>query len=169
MPVFMSESSKVPFLAVAVVLDGGARAASVTRSHGDALERALTASAAHKIAGIDLVELSIHPTSFAALRKHLHLPDDTVGLYDLFPLAGHLSNELRTVAAQFLAAEALWALEEQGQLGGVPLNIRLTVPKGWKSSPKEIHEKLLEAGALNLTEDGIRTYKEVKAAFDASA
>ncbi len=165
----MGETSDSLFLAVAVILDANARPASVTRSHGDALERALTASAGHTIAGLDLVELTIHPTSFSAIRKHLHLPDETVGLYDVFPLAGHLSQELRTVAAQFLAAEALWALEEQGQLGGVPLNIKLTVPKGWSSAPKELHTRLVDAGALNLSSSGIQTYKSVKAAFDASA
>ena len=163
----MNDSSNTPFLALAVVLDASARPASVTRSHGDALERALVATSSHAIAGLDLVELTIHPTSFSAIRKHLYLPDDTVGLYDVFPLAGHLSPELRTVAAQFLAAEALWALEEQGQLGGVPLNIKLTLPKNWTSDPKEIHERLVQAGALNLTDDGIQTYKAVKAAFDS--
>jgi hypothetical protein len=164
----MDDSAKPPFLAIAVVLDGGARAAAVTRSHADAYERALSAAEGADISGVDLIELSINPTSFLALRKIFQLDENTVGLYDLFPLAGHLAPELRTVASQFLAAEALWALEEQGQLGGIPLNLKLSLPKGWKSDPKELHERLVTAGALDLSPTAIQTYKDVKATFDAS-
>ena len=41
---------------------------------------------------------------------------DTVTVYDLFPLSALLDPRYRTVAGQFLAAEALWTLEEQGML-----------------------------------------------------
>jgi hypothetical protein len=72
------------------------------------------------------------------------------------------------VAGQFLAAEALWTLEEQGQLGGVPVNVKLDIPNGWEKDPKAIHAKLLEAGALELSPEGIETFKTVKSAWDAA-
>ena len=157
-----------PFLVLTVVLDGGARPASVTRSHGDAMERAIRAADGQDIAGLDLVELTIPPPPFGALRKHLGANPDTVGLYEIYPLASHLTGELRRIAGQFLAAEALWALEEQGLLAGVPLNVKFDVPRGWSSDPKDLHERLLTAGALELTAEGIETFKNVKSAFDAS-
>ncbi len=165
----MSEAKREsrPFLLLTVVLDGGARAAAVTRSHGQAYQQALDAADGAELAGLDIVELPILPASFAALRKHFGLPEETVGLYDLFPLAGHLDPSLRRIAGQFLAAEVLWALEEQQALGGVPLRVTLEVPAGWERDPKAIHEKLLAAGALDLTEEGVATYKRVKAAWDA--
>lgn len=158
-----------PFLVVTALLDGGARPAAVTRSHGDAMERAFVASSSEQTAGLDLVELPISPAAFGALRKALSLEDSVVGLYDVFPLAAHLDPSVRTVAGQFLAAEAVWALEEQGQLGGVPLNVRLDLPKGWDKAPKAVHERLVRAGALDLTEDAIETFKRVKGSWDQSA
>ena len=158
-----------PFILVTVLLDAGARPAAVTRSHGDAMERAYIASSAEKTAGLDLVELPITPAAFAALRKALGLPDAVVGLYDVFPLAAHLSPAVRRVAGQFLAAEAVWTLEEQGQLGGVPLNARLDLPKGWSNNPKEVHQKLVGAGALDLSADAIDAFKRIKSAWDASS
>jgi hypothetical protein len=155
-----------PFFVLTVLLDGAARPAAVTRSHGDALERAMNAAGGHAIAGLDLVELPIAPAAFAQLRKHLGLPDGTVGLYDMFPLAAHLDGEVRKVAGQFLAAEAVWALEEQGALGAVPLNLKLDLPGAWDRDPKKIHERLVGAGALDLTPQGIEVYKEVKTRFD---
>ncbi len=163
-----AERETRPFLLLTVVLDGGARAAAVTRSHGEAYQQAMEAAAGADLAGMDIVELPILPASFAALRKHFGLPDDAVGLYDLFPLAGHLDPSLRRIAGQFLAAEVLWALEDQQALGGVPLRVTLDVPEGWERDPKAIHEKLLAAGALDLTEEGVATYKRVKAAWDAT-
>ena len=52
-------------------------------------------------------------------------------------------------AGQFLAAEALWTMDEQGLLGGVPVNVKLDVPKGWKTDPKDIHQHLVAEGALD--------------------
>ena len=164
-----SERDPRPFIVVTALLDSGARPAAVTRSHGDAMERAFVASSSEDTAGMDLVELPISPAAFGALRKALQLGEDVVGLYDVFPLASHLDTSVRTVAAQFLAAEAVWALEEQGQLGGVPLNVRLDLPKGWSKDPKAVHEKLVEAGALDLTEGGIEAFKRIKDTWDQSA
>ena len=165
----MSSSETSPFLVLTVLLDGAARAAAITRSHGDALERAMKACAGEAIAGLEIVELPIAPKAFDALRQHLNLGKDVVGLYDVFPLASHLDAELRTVAGQFLAAEALWTLEEQGMLGGVPLNVKLDLPPGWDSNPKVVHGRLVEAGALNLSHEGVETFKRVKASWDQSA
>ena len=166
----MSESPDPrPYLVLTVLLDGSARPAAVTRSHGDALERSMLATQDHDIAGLDLVELPIAAPVFKALRSPLAVPDEAVGLYDVFPLASHLAPELRKVAGQFLAAEALWTMEEQGLLGGVPVNVKLDLPAGWEGDPKQVHQRLVSAGALELTPVGIETYKSVKAAWDGSA
>ncbi|MEM7447061.1 MAG: hypothetical protein AAF355_02350 [Myxococcota bacterium] len=159
-------ATDLPFLVLTVVLDSGARAATATMSHADALEEARKSVASESIAGLSLVELPIGPAPFGALRKHLGVAPTVIGLYDLFPLASHLDSEVRRVAGQFLAAEALWALEEQGMLGGVPLNVKFEVPPGWSSEPKKLHDLLLEAGALELTAAGIETFKRVKTDFD---
>lgn len=155
-----------PYLVLTVLLDGSARPAAITRSHGDALERSLTAAQGQEIAGFDLVELPIAAPVFKALRQPLAVPAEEIGLYDVFPLASHLDPELRKVAGQFLAAEALWTLEEQGLLAGVPVNVKLNLPQGWGSDPRQVHQRLVGAGALDLTESGIETYKAVKAAWD---
>lgn len=157
-----------PFLVVTALVDAGSRAATATVSHGDAMERALAASTDVDLAGLDLVELSVSPAPFGALRKALNLDEDTVALYDVFPLASHLSPEVRKVAGQFLAAEAVWTLEDQGLLGGVPLNARLSLPKGWERDPKSVHGRLVNAGALNLSAKGIDAFKAVKGAWDSS-
>ncbi|MBW2547151.1 MAG: hypothetical protein JRE82_07910 [Deltaproteobacteria bacterium] len=138
-----------PYLVITVLLDSSARPAEVSRSHGDAYERSLNASQGK------------------ALRQPLAVPGDAVGLYDVFPLASHLKPEFRKIAGQFLAAEALWTLEEQGLLGGVPVNVKLEVPKGWQTDPKDIHQHLVSEGALDLTESGIETYKAIKTAWDS--
>ena len=119
------------------------------------------------VAGIDLVELPLPTQTFAALRKHLGRAKDAVGLYDVFPLVSHLTPAVRCTAGQFLAAEALWALDAAGQLGGVPLNVKLDLPKGWEREPKKIHERLMSEGALELTPEAIQTYRSVKEAWDA--
>ena len=155
-----------PYLVITVVLDGSARPAAISRSHGDAYERSLQATQGHDIAGLELVELPIAAPVFKALRQPLAVPADAVGLYDVFPLASHLKPEYRKIAGQFLAAEALWTMEEQGLLGGVPVNVKLDVPKGWKTDPKEIHQHLVSEGALDLSNSGIETYKAIKAAWD---
>ncbi|MFZ1864517.1 MAG: hypothetical protein WAU39_09875 [Polyangiales bacterium] len=155
-----------PYLVITVLLDGSARPAAVSRSHGDAYERSLKAVDGHDVAGIELVELPIAAPVFKALRQPLAVAPEAVGLYDVFPLASHLKAEYRKIAAQFLAAEALWTMEEQGLLGGVPVNVKLDVPKGWQSDPKQIHQHLVSEGALDLSESGIETYKAIKAAWD---
>lgn len=165
----MNEPSPQPFLVVTALLDSGARPARMTQSHGDAMERAIGACAGQPIAGMDLVELPVSPAAFGALRKALSLPDEIVGLYDVFPLAAHLDPAVRKVAGQFLAAEAVWALEEQGLLGGVPLNVRLDLPDGWDRDPKKVHERLVGAGALNLSPEAIEVFKAIKQAWDASS
>ncbi len=162
----MPDADSPPFLVLTVLLDASARPAAITRSHGDARERAMKASAGHAIAGMDLVELPIARPAFEALKKHLRIANDAVGLYDIFPLASHLDGAVRKVAGQFLAAEALWTLEEQGQLGGVPLNVQLDLPRGWDKDPQAVHARLVSAGALELSPRGIETFKSVKASWD---
>lgn len=120
------------------------------------------------MAGLDIVELPIPPKAFAALRDVAGKSSEAVAVYDVFPLAAHLDLETRRIAGQFLAAEILWALEEQGHLKGVPLNLRLDFPNGWDKAPKAVHEKLVEAGALDLNEAAIDDFKAIKAAWDAS-
>jgi hypothetical protein len=111
----MSEpSSNRPFLVLTAVCDASARPAAITLGHGDAMERALNAAGDHEIEGIDLVELPIQPAAFAALRKHVGAKDSAVTVYDLFPLSTKLKEAFRKIAGQFLAAEALWMLEEAG-------------------------------------------------------
>ncbi len=162
-----SERDQRPFIVLTAILDGSARPAAVTVSHGDAMERAIDATSGQDIAGMDIVELPIPPPAFSALRQHAGRDADAVAVYDLFPLTATLSPDVRTVAGQFLAAEALWALEEQGALKGVPLNLKLDVPSGWDRAPKSIHEKLVGAGALDLSQQAIETFKNIQARWDA--
>lgn len=157
-----------PFIVVTAILDGSARPAAVTVSHGDALERAIQATSGRDIAGMDIVELPIPPPAFAALREHARREPDAVAVYDVFPLAATLAPEVRVVAGQFLAAEVLWALEEQGLLKGVPLNLKLDLPEAWDRAPKSVHERLVAAGALDLSPGAIETFKHVKSSWDAS-
>ncbi len=164
----MTERDPRPFLIVTALFDANARPANLTMSHGDALERAIGASASADVAGLDLVELPVGSRAFAALRKQLGVKGQTVGLYDVFPLAAHIDGEVRIVAGQFLAAEAVWALEEQGVLKDV--DVRMDLPAGWNiKNPKEIQARLMESGALELSESAIETYRQVKAAWDQSA
>ncbi|MBZ0116372.1 MAG: hypothetical protein K8H88_05250, partial [Sandaracinaceae bacterium] len=141
---------------------------AITISHGDAMERAYRAVGANDVAGVDIVELAVPPPAFAALRDHAARSPGTVAVYDVFPLAAALAPEVRQVAGQFLAAEILWALEEQGLLKGVPLNIKLDIPPGWDRAPGAVHEKLVGAGALELSAKAIDTFKTIKASWDAS-
>ena len=166
-PQMTEERDPRPYLVITVLLDSSARPAEVSRSHGNAYERSLNASEGQEIAGLELVELPIAAPVFKALRQPLAVPGDAVGLYDVFPLASHLKPQFRKIAGQFLAAEALWTMEEQGLLGGVPVNVKLEVPKGWQTDPKDIHQHLIGEGALDLTEVGIETYKAIKTAWDA--
>jgi hypothetical protein len=161
-------ASETAFIVVTAIHDQSARPAALTLSHGDALERATKATAGQRIAGLDLVELPVPSKAFAALRDAAAQPESTVAVYDLFPLASHLDATARRVAGQFLAAEILWALEEQGHLKGVPLNLKLDLPDGWDKSPKAIHERLVAEGALDLSEDAIEAFKTIKTSWDAT-
>ena len=159
-------ASSSPFLILTAICDASARPAAITCGHGDAMERALNAAKDFQIEGLDLVELHLAPAAFNALCKHLQVSDGTVTVYDLFPLSSCLDPKYRTVAGQFLAAEALWTLEEQGLLQGVPFSIKFDLPSGWDKDPKKLHARLIEAGALNLDEDAIKTFKSVKVVWD---
>lgn len=159
---------KGPFIVITSVLDADARPASITRAHGAAFERALSATKGHAIENLDLVELPIDKTAHAALRKHLGLPDDQAGIYDLFPLAPTLSPNVRKAAAQFLAAESLWTLDAQGVFGTDALSVKLDLPEGWDKDPKAIHQRLVEAGALELTDQAVETYRAIKSAWGAA-
>lgn len=166
--VMASDKDQRPFIVVTAILDQTARPAALTVSHGDAMEKAVIATSDRDIAGLDIVELPIPPKAFAALRNHAGRASSTVAVYDVFPLAAHLDDATRRIAGQFLAAEILWALEEQGHLKGVPLALKLDVPEGWDKAPKAVHEKLVAAGALDLDEAAIAAFKEIKAAWDAA-
>ena len=149
-----------PFLILTAICDASARPAAITRGHGDAMERAYVASQGCQTEGLDLIELPIAPAAFGALRKHLQIGDDRVTVYDLFPLSSQLDPRYRGVAGQFLAAEALWALEDQGLLHGVPFSR--------DKDPKKVHERLVAEKALELSADSIETFRRVKTAWDKS-
>ena len=161
-------NSEQPYLILTAICDASARPAAITLGHGDAMERAYNAADGQATEGLDLVELPIAPAAFAALRKHLQITDDRVTVYDLFPLSSQLDARYRGIAGQFLAAEALWALEEQGLLSGVPFTVQFEVPRGWDRDPKKLHERLVAEKALELSEQAIQTFKAVKAAWDRS-
>lgn len=164
----MTDAEQGPRLVVTVLIDSSARAAAVTRSHGDAMVRAMEAAAGCTVAGFDLVELPIAPKAFAALRRSLQMPPTTVALYDLFPISAKLAENLRTIAGQFLAAEALWAMEEQELLKGAPPAERMDLPRGWDKNPHKIRERLVEAGATDLSEPAIMAFIEIKKRWDAA-
>jgi hypothetical protein len=155
-------------LILTAICDASARPAAITLGHGDAMERALRSAEGQTIGGLDLVELPIAPAAFAALRKYLQFEDGRVTVYDLFPLSALLDARYRAIAGQFLAAEALWALEEQGMLSGVPFTVQFDVPRGWDKDPKKLHERLVSEKALDLNEAAVETFKSVKAAWDRS-
>ena len=162
-------NEKGPFIVITSVLDADARPASITRSHGAAFERALSATKGHSIENLDLVELLIDKAAHAALRKHLGLPDDQAGVYDVFPLAPTLAPNVRRAAAQFLAAESLWTLDAQGVFGEGALSVKLDLPAGWDKDPKAIHQKLVESGALELSDSAVETYRAIKSAWSNGA
>jgi hypothetical protein len=159
--------AKGPFIVITCVLDQSARPAAITRCHGEAFDRAIKATQGKAIANLDIIELPIEHAAHSALRKHLGLPDDQVGVYDVFPLPASLPVPVRKAAAQFLAAESLWTLDAQGALGTDVLSVKLDLPGGWDKDPKAIHEKLVESGALDLGEDAVKTYLAVKEAWSA--
>jgi len=155
-------------LLLTAICDASARPAAVTLGHGDAMERAYTAAGDAAAAGIEIVELPIAPPAFAKLRQHVGLDRKAVTVYDLFPVSPRLDARYRGIAAQFLAAEALWALEAQGLLGGVPFSVRLDVPKGWDRDPKKLRDRLVAEHALDLDLAAIQTFKDIKARWDAA-
>ncbi len=69
--------------------------------------------------------------------------------------------------------DSFWRLKRFGRWkskvcsAAFPVNVKLEVPKGWQSDPKQIHQHLVGEGALDLTESGIETYKAIKTAWDA--
>ena len=162
----MSDDGAPPFLVLTAICDASARPAAITRSHGDALGRAVRAIGSRPTQGVDIVELPLAPQAFAALRKHLNVPDDTVTVYDLFPVSSRLDTPVRKVAGQFLAAEVLWTLAEQGLLQGVPFSLKLDLPQGWDRDPKRVRSRLVEAGALDLSNQAIETFKAVKSEWE---
>jgi hypothetical protein len=158
--------SRGPFIVITCVLDSSARSAAITRCHGQAFERAAVAAAGKTIANMDIVELPIDHAAHVALRKHLGLSDEQVGVYDVFPLAAALDEDVRRAAAQFLAAESLWTLDAQGVFGDA-LSVKLDLPAGWDKDPKAVHQKLVESGALELSEEAVQTYLAIKEAWSA--
>jgi hypothetical protein len=137
-----------PFIVITCVLDASARPAAITRCHGEAFDRAIKAT-------------------HTALRKHLGLPEDQVGVYDVFPLPATLPVPVRKAAAQFLAAESLWTLDAQGAFGSDVLSFKLDLPSGWDKDPQAIHQKLVESGALELSEEAVDTYRAIKETWSA--
>lgn len=158
-----------PFIVLTAVLDAEARPASITRAHGEAFERLLQATNTHSIAGVDLVELPIDHAAHTVLRKHLGLSEEHAGVYDVFPLSPALSAAVRKAAAQFLAAEMLWNLDAQNVFGKQALSVKLDLPADWDKDPKAVHQKLIEAGALELSPEAVDTYKAIKAAWGESS
>jgi hypothetical protein len=164
----MSENDAPPNLLLTSVLDASARPASLTRSHGDAMERIYRAAQGVTVGRIELVELPIPHRTFVLLRSHLGRPESTVAIYDVFPVAAKLDPSLFRIAGQFLAAEAIWLLEGQGQLDASVFDVRVDVPAGWDKAPQAIQRRLVEAGALELGASAVEAFKTVKGAWDAA-
>ncbi len=160
------ENDLGPFIVVTCLLNAGARPAAITRAHGEAVERAIRASAGKTIAGLDVVELSIDQPAHAKLRKHLGLGEERIGVYDVFPLSPKLEPAVRRAAAQFLAAEQLWSLDGQGVFGDA-VSVKLDLPPGWDRDPTAVHQRLVEAGALELSEASVHTFVAIKTAWSA--
>lgn len=157
--------TSLPELLVTGLMDGSARPAAVTLSHAEAMERAYTCAVATP-PHVELVELAIAAPAFAALRRALTLPPTRVVIYDLFPIARGMDSQTRRVAGQFLAAEALWAMEEQGLLGGVAAQERFDFPDGWPRDPRAVQQRLQDAGATRLSDEEIKAFQATKAKWD---
>ncbi|MCS6799890.1 MAG: hypothetical protein NZ898_15485 [Myxococcota bacterium] len=164
----MSGADPRPFLVVTALLDAGARPAAVTRSHADAMERAVRAAEGEAIAGIELAEIPVASAAFAAMRRAMTLPATVVALYEVFALPATVTPEVRRAAGQFLAAERLWALEDAEAFGGIAPGDRIELPRGWGRTPQEVRDRLVEAGALEIGEAAAATYRAIKARWDAS-
>jgi hypothetical protein len=167
-PPAMSENDAPLNLLLTSVLDASARPASLTRSHGDAMERIYRAAQGIPLGRIELVELPIPHKTFTLLRAHLGRPESTVAIYDVFPVAAKLDESLFRIAGQFLAAEAIWLLEGQGQIGSSVLDVRVDVPAGWDRAPQAIQKRLVDAGALDLSAGAVEAFKAIKSAWDAA-
>lgn len=163
----MLQNPGLPFVVLSAIQDGSAKAADLTRQHAEAYEHAIKATKGKPIAGLDLAELSVAPQSFAALRKQLHLPDDTVAVYDLFAVSDKVKPDLRKVAGQYLAAQILWTLDKQNLLASVPLSFKLDLPKGWPNGPDAVGSKLKDTGALAISEQGTEVFKGIKGDWDS--
>lgn len=157
--------SRGPRLVLTAIVDPSARPAALTDSHGAAYAKLLAAARGQAHAGISLVELTIPAPVFAAARKALGRPKSDVALYDLVPSPASLADDIRSVAARFLAAETIWSLAEEGKLGEAALDVRIPVPAGWSRDPRAIQERLVEAGALDLDEADVASFQAVRAAF----
>lgn len=163
----MSDQPATLNLLLSAVHDASARPASLTRTHGDAMERLYRALGDTKASRIEIIELAIPHRTFALLREHLGIDPETVALYDIFPVSSRLDPSLYKLTGQFLAAEAIWTLEGQGQLGTAVLDVRVEVPEGWDRTPQELQKRLLQAGALEIEPQAIEAFKRVKASWDA--
>lgn len=159
-------TSNGPRLVLTAIHDSSTRPAALTESHGAAMQKLIIASKGKPSAGFEVVELGVPGLVFHAAKKALGRPNKTVALYDLFPLPAKLDANLRQIAARFLAAETLWTLAEEGKLGELALDVRIPVPRGWSNDPRAIQEKLVAAGALDLTEEEITAFQSIRAAFD---
>lgn len=164
----MSDQPASLNLLLSAVHDASARPASLTRTHGDAMERLYRALGSIKASRVELIELPIPHRTFTLLRSHLGIDPDTVAIYDIFPVSSRLDPSLYKLTGQFLAAEAIWTLEGQGQLGSAVLDVRVEVPEGWDRTPQELQKRLLQAGALEIDPNAIEAFKTLKAAWDAS-
>lgn len=163
----MSESA--PRLVITAIHDPVVRAAALTWSHGNVFERLKKTEGASDFAGIDVVELTVPAPVYAEARRALELDKSAVAIYDVFPFPASLDPEVRTIAAQFLAAETIWTLAEDKKVAEAALDVRVPVPAGWDRDPRAIQEKLVELGALNLTEDAVRAFQALRARFDPRA
>lgn len=155
-----------PRLVLTAIHDLNARAAALTESHGTTIARLIAASKGKAHGGFEIVELPVPPAIFQAARKALGRGKDVIALYDLFPTPAKLDPDTRKVAARFLAAETLWSLAEEGKLGDSALDVRIPTPRGWDRDPRAIQEKLVQAGALDLSEDDVAAFQAIRSAFD---
>jgi hypothetical protein len=46
--------------------------------------------------------------------------------------------------------------------------VQFDLPRAWDKDPKKLHERLIAENALDLSEQAVTTYKEIKAAWDRS-
>lgn len=155
-----------PRLVLTAIHDASTRPAALTESHGAAMQKLIVAAKGKPNAGFEVVELGVPGLVFHAAKKALGRPSKTVALYDLFPLPAKVDATIRQIAARFLAAETLWTMAEEGKLGELALDVRIPVPRGWNPDPRAIQEKLVQAGALDLSDDDVATFQAVRAAFE---